>query len=108
MPRQTLAKFTNKNERKLPAPMSVQGAVPVPVQAPVPALHQKSSLADVVKEGFAFGVGSSVARNIIDRFMAPSDFKPIDSKVDKPMCFEYQQCMEESAHNHDACKHHLE
>lgn len=95
MPRQTLAKFTNKNDRKLPAPMPVQ----------VPALQQKASLADVVKEGFAFGVGSSVARSLFDKF---TQFKPIDSKVDKPMCFEYQQCMEESAHNHDACKHHLE
>jgi len=99
MPRQTVSKFKNNNDSKLP----------VHVAAQVPALVQnKPSLTDIVKEGFAFGVGSSVARNVIDRFMAPSQVKPIDAKVDKPEPFEYIQCMQDSAFNHEACKNYLQ
>jgi len=97
MPRQTVSKLKNNNESKLPVPTQV------------PALVQnKPSLTDIVKEGFAFGVGSSVARNVIDRFMAPSQVKPIDTKVDKPEPFEYIQCMQDSAFNHEACKNYLQ
>jgi len=96
MPRQTVAKYTTKKDT---------------IPAPVPALVQKKpSLTDIVKEGFAFGVGSSVARNVIDRFMAPSQppVKHIDTKVDKPEPFEYMQCMQDSAFNHEACKNYLQ
>jgi hypothetical protein len=84
-----------------------------PVQPPAPVLVQQPqapSLMNVVKEGFAFGVGSSVARNVIDRFMAPSQppVKAIDTKVDKPEPFEYIQCMQDSAFNHEACKDYLQ
>jgi hypothetical protein len=97
MPRQTVSKFKNNNDSKLPVPTQV------------PALVQnKPSLTDIVKEGFAFGVGSSVARNVIDRFMTPSQAKPIDAKVDKPEPFEYIQCMQDSAFNHEACKNYLQ
>jgi hypothetical protein len=96
MPRQTVTKITTKKDTPFPA-----------VQAPV-QVQKKASLTDIVKEGFAFGVGSSVARNVIDRFMAPSQAKPIDAKVDKPEPFEYIQCMQDSAFNHEACKNYLQ
>ena len=97
MPRQTVAKITTKKDTTLP----------VPTHVAVPA-QKKASLTDIVKEGFAFGVGSSVARNVIDRFMAPSQTKPIDTKTEKPQPFEYMQCMQDSAYNHEACKDYLQ
>ena len=97
MPRQTVAKITTKKDT----------ALPVPTHVAAPA-QKKASLTDIIKEGFAFGVGSSVARNVIDHFMAPSAQKRIDTKTEKPAPFEYMQCMQDSAYNHEACKDYLQ
>jgi hypothetical protein len=69
-----------------------------------PAL-KRPSMMDTIKEGFSFGVGTSIARNVVDRVMGPSSVAPNSEK--KPT-FEFQQCMEDSAHNYELCKHHLQ
>jgi hypothetical protein len=45
-----------------------------------PIIQQQGSFADVVKQGFAFGVGSSVAHGIIGSMFGGGggDFDPID------------------------------
>lgn len=92
---------------KLPDTSKPQTAILNLPDTSKPVLMQQPSLTNIVKEGFAFGVGSSLARNVVDRFLPPGSSKYIDAKKEKPTSFEYIQCMEDSAHNHDACKDHL-
>lgn len=73
-----------------------------------PAL-KRPSMMDTIKEGFSFGIGTSIARNVIDRVMGPSTASVQPTIVpEKKPTFEFQQCMEDSAHNYELCKNHLQ
>jgi hypothetical protein len=74
-----------------------------------PAL-KRPSMMDTVKEGFSFGVGSSIARNVIDRVMGSSSVAPSVEPISekKNHTLEFQQCMEDSAHNYALCKDYLQ
>jgi hypothetical protein len=65
---------------------------------------------DTIKEGFSFGIGTSIARNVIDRVMGPSvaSVQPSPAPEEKKPTFEFHQCMEDSAHNYELCKNHLQ
>ena len=65
---------------------------------------------DSIKEGFSFGVGTSIARNVIDRVMGPgtASVQPTTAPQEKKPTLEFQQCMEDSAHNYDLCKNYLQ
>jgi hypothetical protein len=67
---------------------------------------------DTIKEGFSFGIGSAVARKVVDGIM-PSQpqqqqQQPPVAEKEKHPTLEFQQCMEDSAHNYEACKIHLQ
>ena len=67
-------------------------ALPLPLPMPVPA----PSLMQTLKEGFAFGAGSSIARNMIDRVMPPSRDLPPSRVCHEPCVFElkeYENCI---------------
>ena len=69
MPRSRSTKFTPKSA---PAPRSVPPHAPrsVPVPAltplPAPAQTQSNSMYDTMKQGFSFGIGSSIAHRLFD------------------------------------------
>ena len=67
----------------------------VPVPATVPAFTQPS-LMQTLKEGFAFGAGSSIARNMIDRVI-PSGRELPPSRICHEPCVlelkEYENCI---------------
>jgi hypothetical protein len=62
------------------------------------------SLFSSMKQGFGFGVGSSIAHNIFDQkpVQANSDNKTADNKT-----AEFKQCMEKTYNNYDECVKHL-
>ena len=68
---------------------------PLPKVAPVPAFTQPS-LMQTLKEGFAFGAGSSIARNVIDRVMPVSQTLPPSRVCHEPCLLElkeYENCI---------------
>jgi hypothetical protein len=58
-------------------------------------IYNKPSLINIVKEGFAFGVGSSVARNVIDNVIQgiPRIETPKTEKYNN--CINYNKCLKE-------------
>jgi hypothetical protein len=50
-----------------------------------------TSFIDTIKEGFAFGLGSSIARNVVNSI---SDPRPNNIIQTTPNCFEYKKCLE--------------
>ena len=57
--------------------------------------HYQPSLFSSIKQGFGFGVGSSIAHNIFDS--KPSQPKIIDKTA------EFKQCMEKTYNNYEEC-----
>jgi hypothetical protein len=80
---------------------------PTVVQTPLaqrPIVAQPSSFLGTIKEGFAFGIGSSIARNVVDSFMSPA------VKAEKPQITEiekmtFTQCMDKTSGNYETCGH---
>jgi hypothetical protein len=85
---------------------SVKNSAPIP--APTPAT--KPSLGQTVKEGLAFGIGQSIAHNVIGsmfRTVTPvAAVAPVATVAvtEKP---EYTQCMKESFGDKEMCKQFL-
>ena len=65
---------------------------------------QKSSFGQTVKEGFAFGIGSSVA-NVLTRSIFTSNTEKSSEVVKVELNRDYKQCMIETDYNHDVCMH---
>ena len=114
MPRQNNkappANFTNRPSSKIsvrPTPAVSSGVVTVPSN-PMPV--QNPSFGSIMKEGFAFGVGSSVARNVVDRIFAPppikEESKSLVKQEEKPRIVtqDFILCMEESKGDYESCK----
>lgn len=72
-----------------------------PIAIP-PVGTQQPTLLQSVKEGFGFGIGASIARNIVDRAFGPVD-KSLTEKKPLIKSKEYMQCMDEGG-NEDSCK----
>jgi hypothetical protein len=47
----------------------------------------KNSIFNSIKEGFGFGIGSTIARNMVNSIMSPT---PVNSSN----CIEYKKCLE--------------
>jgi hypothetical protein len=94
-----------------------------PSSLPVgPVMNQRPPLGQTMKEGFAFGVGSSVANSLIRSFLGspPSvqQIQPIDTTVqsarfigasstqDMSGQIEYLQCMKEGG-TEEVCKQYM-
>ena len=62
--------------------------------------NEHPSLFSSVKQGFGFGIGSSIAHNIFDRKEA-KPLPPLHSVIDKTT--EFKQCMEKTYNNYEEC-----
>lgn len=72
------------------------------------------SFGQTVKEGFSFGIGASVARNVVDRIFGSAQTTPQmtvpktlgPSKVPLEEQVAYQQCLKDGG-DHEKCKDYL-
>lgn len=84
---------------KRSAPSSVLAPLPKvvpPLPKVVPPFTQPPSLMQTLKEGFAFGAGSSIARNVIDRMMPAAQTLPPSRVCHEPCLLqlkEYESCI---------------
>jgi hypothetical protein len=65
-----------------------------------PSGNEGPSLFSSIKQGFGFGIGSSIAHNIFDS----KEIKPLPSLhpvIDKTT--EFKQCMEKTYNNYEEC-----
>jgi len=72
-------------------PRSTTQTVPRVQQPQVPAVRQPTML-DSIKSGFGFGVGSAVARSMVDSVFRPD---PKEAKAEFVKCMEtktYEEC----------------
>ena len=60
-------------------------------------LNQNPSLFSSVKQGFGFGVGSSIAHNIFDS-------KPAQPRQPLDKITEFKECMEKTYNRYEECK----
>jgi len=67
-----------------------------PVQHRLPA-NEQPSLFTSIKQGFGFGIGSSIAHSIFDS----KETKPLHAVIDKTG--EFKQCMEKTYNNYEEC-----
>jgi hypothetical protein len=63
-------------------------------------LNQNPSLFSSVKQGFGFGIGSSIAHSIFGSRPA-QPLRPLDPVIDKTR--EFKQCMEKTYNNYEEC-----
>jgi hypothetical protein len=58
-------------------------------------LPKSTSFIDTIKEGFAFGLGSSIAKNLVNSISSNTEVKRPNNIVQTtPICFEYKKCLE--------------
>lgn len=94
MPRST---SPTKRSAAAPVPAVLPKVMPLlPKVVPVPPFTQPPSLMQTLKEGFAFGAGSSIARNVIDRMMPAAQTLPPSRVCHEPCLLqlkEYENCI---------------
>jgi hypothetical protein len=118
MPRQQSAKKHTQTQTQLPQPIKA----PTSFQYTGPVMSQAAatpSFGQIVKEGFGFGVGASVARQLVDKMIGggsgPIQTQPIVKKehdITSPVITDsqrilYNQCIIEGG-IHDLCKEILQ
>ena len=59
--------------------------------------NEQPSLFSSIKQGFGFGIGSSIAHNIFDS----KEAKPLHPVIDNTR--EFKQCMEKTYNNYEEC-----
>jgi len=64
-------------------------------------VNQNPSLFSSVKQGFGFGIGSSIAHSIFGSRPA-QPLRPLDPVIDKTR--EFKHCMEKTYNNYEECK----
>ena len=68
-------------------------------------VHYQPSLFSSMKQGFGFGIGSSIAHNIFDskeaKPMQPQPMQPMQPLTDKTS--EFKLCMEKTYNNYEEC-----
>ena len=82
-----------------------------PIMPPMaPVSFNTPSLFQSVKEGFGFGLGSTIARNLFstrtESLHNTSHIALVEKEQKKTK--EFKQCMETSNNNYDECVRHLE
>jgi len=80
---------------------------PLKSTAPVFPPQNTRSLASSIKEGFGFGIGSSIARNIVDSMFRPQEPKITPNTEVPNVNKEYIKCMQESDNDYEGCKSKL-
>ena len=95
MPRSTNKPVTNKPVTNKPVTNTPVTNTPV-IQNRLP-INEHPSLFSSIKQGFGFGIGSSIAHNIFDSKPA----RPLDPVIDK--ITEFKQCMEKTYNKYEEC-----
>lgn len=94
-----------RKERKSSSPLKYPvKSSPLQAQPALTTRAPQSSFFGTIKEGFAFGIGSSIARNI---FASPQPAtqpatQPTPSEIEK---MTFTQCMDKTAGNYEECGH---
>lgn len=75
-----------------------------PIFNPPPHVSQSPSMMDSIKHGFSFGIGSSIAHNMVNKIFNSNDNLSIDKPhIDKPsidkMYELYNKCLEKNDNN---------
>ena len=83
----------NSNQRRSMSPRA----------APAQIQQKSASIVDTIKDGLAFGAGSSIAHNVMNSFFGGSSVSPQQnkgpiqvSKQEKDVLEQYNQCLEDS------------
>jgi len=79
----------------MPRPSKSSVVTHKPAPPPAVVRHQAPSLFQTMQEGLAFGVGSSVARNMIDRVLQPS------APVPRTICTDEHAAFDKCVMTHD-------
>ena len=82
-------------------PLVIKPAVSNSVLQNRPPHNEGPSLFSSIKQGFGFGIGSSIAHNIFDSEATkplPPSLHPVTDKTT-----EFKQCMEKTYNNYEEC-----
>ena len=93
-----------------------------PLKSTPPVLIQqdKPTLFNSIKQGFGFGIGSSIAQNMFRHQEPTPSFRPqeptpsfrhqetkLTPTTEENITKEYVKCMQESGNDYEGCKHKL-
>jgi hypothetical protein len=93
-----------------PPPHRAPSPLPAPSPSSLPSSSQPPSMVDTMKQGFSFGVGSSIAHNMVHRIFnsnnkeeTPKKSEPIiEPKLSNDKIYElYNKCLEKNDNNID-------
>jgi len=106
-----MPKSTNRTNSKLSVPkQTITPPAPVPAPSPAPSSSHSPSMVDSVKQGFSFGVGSSLAHNMVNSIFysknkdETENTKEItnETKLTSEKIYElYNKCLEKNDNNID-------
>ena len=65
MPRSSNNK-SSQTKQNIPAPSTSHVPLPSPLHVPLPSASHGPSMVDSMKQGFGFGIGSAIARNLFN------------------------------------------
>jgi hypothetical protein len=113
MPR-TTSKTNSKSYTPPPPPMRIQPPLQShqssPIKPNTPIQIQQPSMLDTIKQGFSFGVGSSIAHNMVNSIFGPKnkDENVIKKEVNNEIKLSsnkiyeiYNKCLEKNDNNID-------
>jgi hypothetical protein len=114
MPR-TTSKTNSKSYTTAPPPMKTSPPLPLqihppPMRTPTPLQSHPPSMFDTIKQGFSFGVGSSIAHNMVNSIFGPKNKdenvikKEVsnETKLTSDKIYEiYNKCLEKNDNNID-------
>jgi len=102
-----MPKTTNRTPAKK---RNIPGPAPAPpAKAPAPSVPQAPSMFDTMKQGFSFGVGSSIAHNLFgnknkDEVVNKKE-TPVEPKLSADKIYElYAICLDKNDNNIDCSK----
>jgi hypothetical protein len=100
-----MPRTTNKTNSKLYTKSS-SVKIPPPVQShPPPVQSHAPSMSDSIKQGFSFGIGSSIAHNMMNSIFGSKNDETLTlekNKVSPDKIYEiYNKCLEKNDNNID-------
>ncbi len=107
--------FTREKTSPIPPPVSKSSTIPPPPQPLVSTSTPTSTsmgggFLSTMMDGFGFGVGSSIGRNMVDRFFLSSSINsiPVSTQKENTNCKELnkslQECLQMNGSDMNICK----